>query len=399
MPFSTREREFLRLAALADPDWATMQVLLSAGLDYESLKRDALAHQLDGVVAWRLLDERVAELVPASAREDCQRRLDWLAEYNRIYWEEVQGFCAMLKERDIEHAVQGGPAQYAPLGIDVWPRTWGDADIAVRISTEAEMQAIADASGAVKVTRWSSDAWLLHFPGGTRIDLENTLPWFDGVKTTWKEWQSPSINVSVFGVEIMIRELAQYVLYMASSTRRSMIHAAARLPLWGLARLANWIARPDWSWKEFGRLLNDEIVACDQVESEARHLWRPTELAEVSHVAGWALCSLEIADRVYGILPNDVTLDSLVPARRWRASILDVVGGPIPEYAEEYVCQFCEWVQYPGDEAFLFDYAEVEGLEARLKAGLWRLCPDSRPETWQRDPKKGKWYLVDAGRE
>ncbi|HUW09642.1 MAG TPA: hypothetical protein VM537_07910, partial [Anaerolineae bacterium] len=128
MIFSTNEREFLRLAGLADPDWPELRRMGIEAMDWGLLRRMASGHQLGGVVAWRCADDRLDGICPEIVRENCRGYLSWLDFKGRTYAEQAKAAVAPLVTTGIPYIDVGSAPCYALLGMDHWPRTWTDMD-------------------------------------------------------------------------------------------------------------------------------------------------------------------------------------------------------------------------------------------------------------------------------
>jgi len=339
MIFSTPEREFLRLCAMVKPDWAAMAQIARTALDYGLLRRLSLLHQLDGVVAWRLLDDKLDGIVPEIVREDCRRYLDYLDGVNAPWWGEVTDFCATLERLGYRFIVNGGPSQYSPLGIKHFPRQWDDLDIVVDAWSEHEVEMIfAEAKGIAEPVE--TNFWSIHLPGGAMISLVTCLPNVphpDGIN--WTVWDRPIKRISVLGIELPMPDPTLYIAERAYMTWCGVFESARRLPLWGLARLAAWMQDPTFSPEVLIEVLRSS--------------------PEVSDRAFW---TLKIAKRVYDLALPDIT----APEPELRT-----IDRLMIDRKAQYEHHYLTW-NWPGDEAMLFDHQLTEGMEARLRAGLWQ---------------------------
>lgn len=349
MIFSTPEREFLRQAALVKPDWAYMQTAARTNMDYHLLWTTALLHQLQGVMAWRLTDERMEAYVPQPVIDHYQRYLKQLDRTNERWWSEATGFCGMLENSDIPYLVCGGPTQYAVLGIEHFPRRWTDLEVDVDIASEDEVTKIAELAGA-EIKRWWHGWWDLRLPMGSVICLgshhrEEAVP-----NIGWNRFSKPPLRIAMLGAELNVPDPNLLMLIWGWSTWIAMCSQASRLSLWALARLAAWMTSPRFSLAELSTLL-----AGARPDVRDRVMW-----------------ILRIAQRVYDISLPD--LEAEEPS-------LESVGRVVSDREAEYTRHFLRW-QWPGDEQMIFDHALSEGLEGRLAAGIWEL--ESRPpEKWE----------------
>ena len=367
MIFSTPEREFLRLSAMSSPDWPAMITIARTALHYGELRRLALLHQLDGVVAWRLLDDRMDGVAPNIVRDDCQRQLDNLAWANGKWWAEAVDFCERLDAAGISYTMRGGPAQYACLGIPAWPRSWSDIDLFVPITSEAAVQKIAADMGGT-YTRWFAAWWSVSLPSELRFDCE-VCP---NEEVSWDMFAGAR-DVSVLGATQHIPSAEAWVAHWAWNTWKTVSRHATPLPLWALARIKGVIDNASgWSWENFGALLRANIATI-VAHADMPASWRAEDVHERNVPAYYILQLLSIVDRVYGLFPPDITIGTLIAPHELRTPPI-ITEGEYRVHDQPYEMQFrlLEWGTWPGDEAFLFDYYERTGTQARLAAGLWR---------------------------
>jgi hypothetical protein len=87
--FKGAEHEFLRMAALAQPDWEGIRSLIQEGISWEALEEVGARHQLDGVLSWRLLAPELGGTVPTAAQERRRSRLADLSTM-KAPWQEQQ---------------------------------------------------------------------------------------------------------------------------------------------------------------------------------------------------------------------------------------------------------------------------------------------------------------------
>jgi hypothetical protein len=342
---------------------------------------------LDGVLAWRLLDPHLDGIVPEDVRQECRGHLEWLKEVGKPYWRESCEFAALLDHLGIQYVAIGGPGQYAPLGIDCWPRKWDDCDFDVHVESTADLERIAKASGATTVLRHSPGWWELALTGGTRISLASLLVSEHDAGESWSPFDFPTRHVAILGGEITVPSPVSYVFHMAASTAYAVLHNATQMPLWALARLRAWMDDPEWDWHAFARLLKHDI---SWTAGYARS--RPDLAPHLRNAAAYcALWTLRMADRVYDVLSGH-SADSLITPH----PLLD----PCPEVTERdgegYVLHVLEWDNYPGDEAFLFNPAFRQGRAERVAAGVWKLHPDHRPEAFKQDEKGSRRNHLDG---
>ncbi len=343
MTFSTPEREFLRLAAMAQPDWQAMRQIAITALDYGVLRRTALLHQLDGVVAWRLIDERLEGVVPELVRQRSQSYLDWLHAAQYSVWNRFDQCCLKLKEVGIRFAVTSGPIQYAMINIPYCPREWRNIHIELEAKSEADMERAAKLIGGEAFKHFP--AWYELTLSDLVIDISSSLkPWETNAPIAWDKVST----VKLMGFEWPVLSPAEWIAYMAYDTWKSYTGEATRLSIWQLARLENWaVSYPEW-------LLDAERVLAGY---ESTTPPGKPELSDVARIA-WVL---KMAARVYGIeLPS---LPETKPALKSYGHHFR--GGR----QREVIYHEIDWKDNLSDEALLFDMSE--GIEARQKAGIW----------------------------
>jgi len=363
--FRVPEREFLRLCAMIDPDWASMRQIARTALDYGVLRRTALLHQLDGVVAWRLLDDRMDGIAPNIVRDDCQRYVDHLAGYNRPRWEEFARFEAAVERAGLPHVVKGGPAQYAPLGISGWPRSWADFDMYGTADSIAPILSIAIEAGA-ESTQFEQYEWLLRLPGGACIDLEVDLIERDESAFGMVE---KSQVCSILGCDIRIPAPEANVALMGYATWSALTISAARLPLWGLARLAAWTTTPNFQRSVLSKMLCQSIEGY-RGDPDWPESWRQQGVPQRNADGYYSLQTLLMADRAYGLNIGDLG-DLVSPHPVGDPLILTAGPCTLQDRVSEQPLpnRLYTWARELADEELLFDM--VEGIDARVAAGIW----------------------------
>lgn len=369
MIFSSPEREVLRQCAALKPDWSAMRAIARTALDYGKLRRLALLHQLDGVVAWRLRAPELDGTVPNIVRDDCQRYLDYLRGAQDPLWDSFDTYCGALKAEGIQFAVTSGPVQYAPLGPPVWPREWSNVRIDINARGEEDIVRVADVADAVECYE--------HFPAWHSVTLKSGLvvditderlpPHNLAFSYDWNALRSTEI----VGREWPTLHPKDYVAYLAYDNWKAYSIQATRLSLWGLARLVAWASYPEWT-EGFRDVLNayDDTPAVAFADHPGQQTGRFLNAPRIA----WAL---RLAARVYDFaLPDYLpTVQPLVVSQGHQDR-----GRKEPEIVR-WLYE-CSW---PGDEAFLFDHALTEGAASREQAGIWSRTGQGREIGFDRD--------------
>jgi hypothetical protein len=353
---------------------------------------------LDGVLAWRLLDPQMDGIVPDDVRQKCRGDLEWLNANGRDPW--LRNAAVIVEKMNalgVPWAMIGGPGQYAPLNMpaDCWPRTWDDFDIHVDVSEAASISAVVAALGeeALPLDPTGPDAvpsrWVVKMPPGMEVDLFTKLVYWDGDDDPWLPWKN-AVTQTIHGLTFPMQEPLQYAMGLARNTWSSAWSQSARLPLWGLARLAAWTGQAGWSWE---RLLS--FLAAD-VQRWRADLAANAPKPGTEAVSEWQCCAyciawvLDAADRVYRIYPPEIREAGLLPPElrpRYPMTMecFDVVGIDWEDPAGRQV-RICEVGEYPGDEAMLFDYQAAESFATRQERGLWKALGPAKTDT-----SVGKW--------
>jgi hypothetical protein len=360
MTFATNEREFLRIAAMAKPDWGELARLCRTAMDYGLLRRTALLHQLDGVVAWRLLDARLDGIVPNIVRDDCQQYLDWCNGWGSRYWDAISPIIEQLDDADITYVFHGGPAIYAVLGIPNWPRCWLDIDLCIRSSADKETtDFLADLGidAIHKGPQWHRVGLL----EGYHCDIYGCLR----VGTTenyFVDWDiyAGRQKTDFLGHSWWVSTPLSQLLLEAISAHGEVHWKAFRLPLWSLAFIANVLHEQECCWEGLAKLINDDLVASSSIALA----WEDTG-------ANWVLWVLDVMARVYDTkLPDAIT--KLMAEQTARLNIWRPGDESKGFSAHSPDTRRVKW-RWPGDESFLFDHQLSEGAEARIKTGLWQV--------------------------
>jgi len=211
--FSTPEREFLRIAATASPDWDRLRELGAQVKDWHFVWT-APPGQLDGVMCWRLLDPRMDGIVPEETREECRGHLAWLTSCQAVWQADVEAVLKLLNEAQVRYYCWGFPTGYASCGIDPeqWPRD--GRQLSVTIASEDYQGAFAMLEEAGRrgwrretLGQWLGERfWWVHAPGGTVIKWECCPPdhphTWHGVRNWLPELADPLIFDSLVTREV-----------------------------------------------------------------------------------------------------------------------------------------------------------------------------------------------------
>jgi hypothetical protein len=351
MTFTIPEREFLRQVAMVEPSWDAMKKIAMTACDWGELQRTAMLHQLGGVLAWRLQDERLVPAVPDIVRERGVTHLRRAKRQSAPLLADLLALLAIVQEQGWPYAIHGGASQYLPLAIPHIPRVWGDIDIEIDCSAE-ELRNLIDSLSLRVMPSWPGlDLVECRFPSGT---------WLDFQRNRWPGWsfRDDVREVTVEGMKFKIPAPEHLVYGAAWQTGQQVLRKACRLPLWGLARLKAWTEEPTFSWDTFERLL----ATGPDIDPYDEHGNPP------SVKAVW---TLDIADEVYGVYPDGLDLQRY--REPIRCATLDVAEARIPTVADAYEHVVCEWAdeEVPA-ERLLFDLQLIEGVRQRLASGLWR---------------------------
>jgi len=345
--FSDPQLEFIRVAATTNPDWDYLSTLLSSmpTTPVENLLGIAGRQQLDVVVAWRLLDPRL----PTSLRTKtlAEAYLQNKATLGTHYIDDCNRFLTALAATDIPWVVPGGPMQYAPLGIDTFPREWDDFDVLVPTARFTEVVTLASTLGAY------------HPPGADERDGNVTFQWPNGTYSDlWPRGDETNglfaerRRCDFLGVSWWIPGPAALVRQFARYTRGQVFGIGTHLPLWALARIALWIteASSTWNWTTFTDLLLRDV---------APHSDLMAEYGSRDHVS-LLLWVLDVADRVYGIYGGGSPLSSIprVSEPKWQMERDTTI----------YTCTPLSLNM----ESLIVD-PRLDGAEARVAAAMWSI--------------------------
>jgi len=384
--FSTPEREFLRVAAIANPDWNLLRELGARVKDWREVWSDG---QLHGVMCWRILDPQMDGIVPEEVREECRGHLEWLEESNRVYHEDCEVFLGRLDSLNIPYVIMGGPPQYAYLGLNTWPRQWDDLDILFPEALRVDLGKIVEECNPVSIERSIPEGgYYATTNKGTRFSIASYMPvddypWFG---QTWgEELITTRTRVDFLGIPWWYLSPEMDVVSRSCISWWIMCDAGARLPLWSLARIANAAGTEGFAWEKVSATLRHDL---EERERLGNLLWEPRleksgtithggDLSDTNAPAQVSLWTLDLANRVYSFLPTRVE-DLISPYIRREPLIItqEAVRKATRTNTDDWRPYLCEWVHWPGDEAFLFDCALIEGMRERVQAGIWRIVKD-----------------------
>jgi len=406
MIFSTNEREFLRLAGLADPDWPELRRMGIEAMDWGYMRRMASGHQLGGVVAWRCVDERLDGICPEIVRENCRGYLSWLDFKGRQYVEQAKAAVAPLVTAGIPYIDVGSAPCYALLGMDHWPRTWQDMDAYIPTSRWYEAQA------ALKAEEFSARAPYLITARDTdsfALEVLTRSPEWEKIEDAFRGWQKLFADVRTYticGMTSPVPSPELWLWLLAECTYGTICWLGGALPVWALARLANIAGLPDFSWdtllgrmREWQPHRDEERRILAGIPDRPYH--RRGELFEAGSITRILLTVLGWAETVYpGTVPATFLKEAQAEFGSGLAAIYvyranDARYGPnIRKHSEAGETAWFTWDRPPTMEEWLFDNYGIQGYEARVAAGWWRLADGAEWESVQGRP----WELVHMGK-
>jgi len=248
---SRPEYEFLRVAA-TPPDWEALRALGQQVTDWNSLGRLSFSHQLEGVVAWRMLDARLAEVVPEATKEVAQSHLNELIANRDLWLRSAAPAFVALNASGLPWITASVPVQYAPLGLpdEVWPRVFDHAHIYVPEDQHLEACRVISGAGAVERERIPGHPFTLFDTEGFILGLGRYLD-PQPASEIWE--RSPELfkdrhRVVMQGTEMWTPSPEWMVCWLANHTGESYGPNTCPLPLWGLARVWNWRNLPDYDF-------------------------------------------------------------------------------------------------------------------------------------------------------
>ena len=363
--FTLPEREFLRLALSATPDFSAMTQIARTALSYGELRQLAGLHQLDGVVAWRLLDERMDGVAPNIVREDCQRYLDHLDGANADYWQQVGYVCNQLREADLRFVVVSGPVQYLPLGMPHFPRRWNDIDICLEARPE-DFSRVAKLLGDAAATQVEPLYWAMTLQSGLNVEITAGHADESDQRGFYPLLKAPQ-EVEWQGLTMPIPDGASWVACLACRSWLSVAQLCAPLPLWALARLAAW------------EPLTTAAAVGDMLAGYAIPEWPPWPGVQGHTSAHRSLWFLEMADSIYGTtfgaqaraqwglvgVPPVIAPETV---HSWDEERAKAAGNPEVLLARQWVYRQAKWAERSPEEML---FAMPKGFAARVDAGFW----------------------------
>jgi hypothetical protein len=250
--FARPEQEFLRVAAIL-PDWETLRALGRAGLDWNSLGRLSFSHQVEGVVAWRMLDPRLSDDVPEVTREAAQSHLNGPLLANRDLWlRSVAPAFAALNASGLPWITASGPVQYAPLALpdEVWPRVFDHLILHVPEEQHLEACRVISSAGATEreripglpFTKFDTEGFVLVL--GRYLDPQPASEIWERSQQLFKD----RYRVVVQGTEMWTPCPEWMVCLLANHTGESYGPDSDPLTVWGLARVWNWRTIPGYDF-------------------------------------------------------------------------------------------------------------------------------------------------------
>ena len=395
MALSAPEREFLRLAALGDPDWATMQVLLSRNFDLQQMIATAGLHQLDGVVAWRLLDERVIGHVPQSIRDYCQDHLGWLNKQRGTWMGLAKQLVEVIAGFDQPWYYWGFPTSYGLYGIDPeqWPRVATGTEFYVWGVTPDELAQALKGIGTIEI--------LAQEGRGLVLVLSGIEHWFLCLSSKWEEshdylraddfWIEQIKEVAVYGVPLQVLPLEAQLLVRGLKIMGAL-SGGSPLSLGEFAHIANLAMSDGFDWglaaTFVNRLFEKHETIRTNLPAYVALMTDPLNEAigpgpdDLVAIKAWPamtaiaqiLWAWEATDQVFSCFPNgwlttirENTIGDTAPVL--HADLNDRRARPLPVLLKTPVIT--------QTETLLFDLYNRSNVRARLADGIF-LCPHSR---------------------
>lgn len=388
MTFSTNEREFLRIAALPSPDWAELGRLGKEAMHWGGLRTLALQHQLDGVVEWRCVDERLDGIVPEIVRQSCAQRIAELDAWNQPWLNMTQDFIAFVESMDIRYLVTGGPAIGALYGTG-WTRPLDHLDVLIHPDD------VKAATDAMEERGWEPpDPSFDDLPGvvrygSTKVNVR-MLPHAAEVKHGCTPWHEASVEAAVRatlhgGASAMVPRASDHFASRARSILLSYAWCPERLTLGHLSEMHLLQQSNDFSWPDMWQAgyVEFDAVGKHQSKAEAKRTKAELDLTKTPPIIGaryperfsharYIAWAIEMVGQVYPL--PEVVVSS---ARKILAE-----GDPFfltlaPE--DEPAAWFptprrlvCTWGRVLTAEDLLFEDPPLASVAGRLAAGWWR---------------------------
>jgi hypothetical protein len=349
--FNVPEREFLRLALAARPDFSAMTRLARTALHYGKLRQLAGLHQADGLVAWRLLDERMDGVAPNIVRDSCQRHLDYLngAGFRERWADSARRIGDALKERSIPHYYSGSPSYYGAWGMDpsCWPRAATGGCFTALSSDASALADILAPLGTTEVLSWCVTAVR---PDGQRlwINLAPVSPTDCGDVTVSASWFEHVRLREVCGVELPLLPEEAALILRGSDVTYDVANLCP-LSLGSLAHIACLCYQVE-TWALVDMLLREQqATGRDGLTSALRHIV-------------WAFT---LAQKVYGCFDAD-----------WLEGWRQKAGDDPPTRRVSALTDFhaageLVTIRLDDPERILFDLRGREGVAERLADGVF----------------------------
>ena len=399
--FKRAEHEFLRIAAMANPDWGALAALthepaFAAGpggeAGWQYVMNRANEHQLGGVVRWRFLDEHLDGVCPDWVREEARGHLTELDAGADAWKIPASRIIDRLNQSGIPWLLSGSLPCYALYrGLEDWPRQMDDIDIYIPSSLYREAQ------GALSEFGISAYSPLSPYLASPEIHPDLPSPFFLEVLTypSAYDYSRDAIRgdaamfrdirtISVGGVDLPVPAPPAWVAMLAYRTYGAALEWEGNpLPLAALARIHNIaVCNPPFDWEGLVTLLQHfrakterRIEATASAFRGAPASEEPTLLRR-SCLSLIVLYVLQLADQAYQFVPAEFWARVETVFGKWSPPlILGLVGadhGPSRGYATWF-----EWVGPADVETICFQHYGTTGAAARVAAGLWKPCkPD-----------------------
>lgn len=387
--FQRGEHEFLRLAALANPDWQALKDLAQGSLDWTYLREQALLHQLDGVVPWRCIAPELDGFVPELVQEESQGNLAHLDSARGAWVETASAVAERLREHNVTFYYWGFPTPYGLLGMD--PDTWPRAGTSLSFtSSPADFDALVAALRSLARVVVMGGIWVseVRMPNGMVVHADCLAPpeaATDEYSFTYSDgWMHLARPKTVYGVELPILPAEAQIVRRAFEINRA-IESPTPLSLGELAHIANLIAStPAFDWDQALELLDqaarhtkavyDHVAAQTDLETAPQLHRQMRELFLQGSMPRRIVWLWEMVDRIYDVFPAErlaacwelVGEGPLV----WRMNAEEVNLRSDVEHFKHVFARVDGW---PDDEAALFDLRDRYSIDNRVEDGVLTL--------------------------
>jgi hypothetical protein len=366
--FKTREREFLRLAADVSVSHEELAEAAAAGPDWAQVFELALKHQLDGVLAWRLRDERLDGIVPTRVREECQGQAQHLEGIPRQrYLADLSLVVEAMSALPAGWIVHGGPVPYLCHGGDFWPRDCDNIDLVVCEENHgAAASALADLGAAPAIS--DQDDLRAELPHGSHLHVHGAK----GARWDRAEcdpfFLEENSHAEIGGLSVPVATGGRAAALVALGAYRSLSWGGP-LPLSKLAHVAN-LAAGDWSAVSRAA----EILAARAARGGPYAWSEATYRRAILSPLRWLL---RFVGAAYGGVPAELLRTELEPPLLW------------PHQGEGLALPCWTWRALPEVEHYVFDWRERHHLAGLVSARLWERYPEadlSWPEPVRKTP-------------